>query len=341
MLGEFSPGVAALRRIDLLLERLPALTVGYRSLHQSALRHQSAVLALLDDRLQLRKERTLRAILDALAALRGHPEVPALVRRLQDIAPLELPDLLQRETWSRRLAPEILEALRQPGGEAPSCSLEVPVAATLDFLVALVSDPSPVLAAAALFLVACLDRDRARSLSATLGAAGSPSLLRRTAQALASLTGPPQLRDCPELEKRVVLATSDFFRRCDGDTLDALSEGADVREFSCGGLITEAGDTCRELLLLIEGGARVRHRSGEREWLEDLQPGRVLDELQVLTHSTSESSIEAVADGTRVLAVPVDSFDAVLERDPDFARRVLELESGQLQRLMRSGAGGG
>jgi hypothetical protein len=198
-----------------------------------------------------------------------------------------------------------------------------------------------VLAAASLFLVACLDRERARSLATTLGAAGSPPLLRQTAQAVAALTGPPELRAFAELEKRVVLASSDFFRRCDGDTLDALAERADVREFARGGLITEAGDTCRELLLLIEGRARVRHRSGEREWLEELQPGRVLDELEVLTHSSSESTIEAVADGTRVLAVPVDSFDAVLERDPDFARRVLELESGQLQRLMRAGPPGG
>ncbi len=82
----------------------------------------------------------------------------------------------------------------------------------------------------------------------------------------------------------------------------------------------------------------MRHRDGEREWLEDMEPGRVLDELEVLTHSTSESTIVAEADGTRVLAVPVDCFDAVLERDPDFARRVLELESGQLQRLMRASA---
>jgi CRP-like cAMP-binding protein len=111
-----------------------------------------------------------------------------------------------------------------------------------------------------------------------------------------------------------------------------------VRSFSRGELITEAGDTCRELLLLIEGRAQVRHRQGEREWLEELRPGRVLDELEVLTHSTTESTIVAEEDGTRVLAVPVDSFDAVLERDPDFARRVLELESGQLQRLMRAGS---
>jgi hypothetical protein len=35
------------------------------------------------------------------------------------------------------------------------------------------------------------------------------------------------------------------------------------------------------------------------------------------------------------LAVPVDSFDAMLEHDPDFARRVLDLESRRLQRLTR------
>jgi CRP-like cAMP-binding protein len=36
------------------------------------------------------------------------------------------------------------------------------------------------------------------------------------------------------------------------------------------------------------------------------------------------------------LAVPVDAFDAFLDRDRDFARRVLELESRQLQKFMRS-----
>lgn len=67
----------------------------------------------------------------------------------------------------------------------------------------------------------------------------------------------------------------------------------------------------------------------------DGAPGRVLDELEVLNHNASESTVVAGADGTRVLALPVDSFDAVLERDPGFARRVLQLESGQLQRLTR------
>jgi CRP-like cAMP-binding protein len=36
------------------------------------------------------------------------------------------------------------------------------------------------------------------------------------------------------------------------------------------------------------------------------------------------------------LAISVDAFDDLLDQDPDFARRVLELESQQLQKLTRS-----
>jgi len=103
VLDDLSPRAAAIHKLELLLERLPALTGGYRALHQSALRHQVVVLDLLDDRLQLRKELCLRAILDGLATLQDDPEVPALVQRLQAIAPLGLPELLHREGWQGRL----------------------------------------------------------------------------------------------------------------------------------------------------------------------------------------------------------------------------------------------
>ena len=69
-----------------------------------------------------------------------------------------------------------------------------------------------------------------------------------------------------------------------------------------------------------------------------MQPGQVLDELEVLSHGTTENTIVAETSGTRVLAVPVDCFDTTLERDPDFARRVLALETSQLQRITRHSA---
>jgi CRP-like cAMP-binding protein len=70
--------------------------------------------------------------------------------------------------------------------------------------------------------------------------------------------------------------------------------------------------------------------------VEHLKSGQTLDELEVLAHSDSQNTIIAESEVTRILAVPVDAFDAFLDRDRDFARRVLELESRQLQKFMRS-----
>jgi CRP-like cAMP-binding protein len=66
----------------------------------------------------------------------------------------------------------------------------------------------------------------------------------------------------------------------------------------------------------------------------NLHPGQTLDELEVLAHSDSQNTIIADSPDTRLLAIPVSTFDDFLDHDPDFARRVLELESRQLQRLM-------
>jgi CRP-like cAMP-binding protein len=185
-----------------------------------------------------------------------------------------------------------------------------------------------------------LDWQRGRSLAAALAAAERPAWVRTTAAQLLALQ-PPQapaalpLAALPEFEKRVVLATSDFFHRTWTDTLDLLADHAEIRSFAAGEAITAAGDSCRELLLLIEGEARVEERSGDQVRFRALRAGQVLDELEVLTHSNSENTIVAETAGTRVLAVPVDCFDATLERDPDFARRVLALETRQLQRVTR------
>jgi CRP-like cAMP-binding protein len=70
--------------------------------------------------------------------------------------------------------------------------------------------------------------------------------------------------------------------------------------------------------------------------VEKLPLGQTLDELEVLTRSDSKNTIIADNDATRILAISVDTFDEFLDRDPDFARRVLEMESQQLQRFMEA-----
>jgi hypothetical protein len=345
VLGDLSPSEGAARKAEVLLERLPQLIEGYRALHQPALRSYPLLVSLLDDHLHHRKELSVRAVLECLVTLGDDGATAPLVERLQRLSPLVLPQLLEREAWGERLPASVFAALSGPGTAAAVCSLEVPPAVTAEFLERLVQEPTPTVAATALFLIAALDGPRARSLAAdltarptagpTAGFSGTHALplLPDTAERLLALQGLPSLEDFPELEKRVFLSTSDFFRRTSADTLDALAERAEIRTYAAGELITEMGDTCRELLLLIEGAASVRRRDGGREWVEEVRPGRVLDELEVLTHSASESTIVAKQAGTRLLAVPVDSFDAMLDRDPEFARRVLELESRQLQRL--------
>ena len=119
-------------------------------------------------------------------------------------------------------------------------------------------------------------------------------------------------------------------------TLIALAERATVKNYSKGETITEAGDTCRELLLLIEGDAKIHYQTGGLARIEQVRPGQTLDELEVLAHSNSENTIVADSETTRILAISIDTFDDLLDQDPDFARRVLELESKHLQRFVRS-----
>jgi hypothetical protein len=323
----------------MLLDRLEELTAAVQALHQPCLREQPNLIALLDDRLRHRQELVLRAILDCLQHLETTPAREPLLARLRALASPALTNLLDRQPWpdqppAQLPAQVVLQLLSSAAGAADSCP-PLPREATLIHLERLAQDPDPTVATAAVVLTAGMGPELGLAWRANLTQAGRPAWVLATAERLQKLAAPVALAALPELEKRVVLATSDFFRRTWADTLDLLAERAEIRVYGAEALITEPGDTCRELLLLIEGAARVEDRSGDQLRVSQMQPGQVLDELEVLTQSASESTIVAETAGTRVLAVPVDSFDATLEQDPDFARRVLALETRQLQRITR------
>jgi hypothetical protein len=346
ILEAVSPAEAAHHRAEMLLQRLEDLELAARSLREPMLRHQPAPVALLADRLRLRQELCLSAILDCLVQLESAAERQQLLERLSIAAPAALPEMLEQERWRTKLPAALIDRLRAGNRAGAQPGPALPVAATLQQLERLAQDPDPIAATAAVVLSTSLDWQRGRSLAAALAAAERPAWVRKTAEQLLTLkpaalpleTQPLEalpIAALPEFEKRVVLATSDFFHRTWTDTLDLLADHAEIRSFAAGEAITAAGDSCRELLLLIEGEARVEERSGDQVRFRALRAGQVLDELEVLTHSNSENTIVAETAGTRVLAVPVDCFDATLERDPDFARRVLALETRQLQRVTR------
>jgi len=337
ILSGFSVNAGSVKKAEFLLARLPKLIDCYRALNQPMLMEHQAVLTLLRENIKHKKELIVRSILETLERLQNDPNALSLARSLQRASPAILVELLEQENWGDRLPPETFKSLTQPGETPVACSLEAPLEEVLSHLEALLQEQNPLIQAAALYTIAQLDAERSLAIARDQIHKSSPQLLQETAERLLSLpTSNLALNECPTLEKLVYLFNSDFFHRMQSETLIALADRSEVRTYSNGDVITEAGDTCRELLLLIEGDANIHYQTGAEIHVEQFHPGQTLDELDILAHSSSENTIIADSEMTRILAISVDTFDDLLDHDPDFARRVLELESRQLQRFVRS-----
>jgi CRP-like cAMP-binding protein len=343
ILGGVDPNAGNVRRAEFLLSQLPDLIACYRALHQPILQEYTLVLMLLRDSIHHKKELIVRKILEILSSLGNDNNAISISQALAKLSPAILPELLESADWQNRLHPEIFSTLNSLSGAVNTCALDYGNREVLAALIPLLDDLNPTIQTACLYIIAQLDLDRARQIASNFQS--ESSLFQATAKIVREATTRPSLSEFLLLEKVVYLFNSDFFHRMHSETLIALAERAEVRTFATNATITEAGDTCRELLLLIAGSASIQFyldvggasQSGNRQIrTEQLKLGQTLDELEVLAHSDSTNTIVANSDGTRILAVPVNAFDDLLDRDRDFSRRVLELESRQLQRFMRS-----
>lgn len=340
ILSGFLDNASSVKKAEFLLAQLPELISCYRTLNQPMLHEHQAVLTLLRENISHKKELMVRSILETLVSLQSDAAALTLARVLQQASPAILGELLEQENWGDRLPPAILQCLTQPGETPASCSLECSSQEILAYLEVLLQDQNPMIQAAALYVIAQLDGERSQAIARNHHHGSSSHLVQEILDRLLSLpstlTTNLSLTEFPTLEKLVYLFNSDFFHRMQSETLIALANRAEVRTYNRGEMITEAGDTCRELLLLIEGDANIHYQTESGVRVEQLHPGQTLDELEVLAHSNSENTIVADSESTRILAISVDTFDDLLDHDPDFARRVLELESRQLQRFVRS-----
>lgn len=337
ILSGFSPEAGDKRRAEFLLAQLPNLIACHRALNQPIIRQHQAVLTLIRESIYHKEELIIRSILEILATQQNSPLALKLGLSLGQMSPFILVELLETEPWKQRLHPEILGYLTQPNIESNTCSLESSLSEVLQHLETLLGDQNPSLQAACLYIIAQLEPERGKTIASQFSS-DSSKVLKETAELLLSLPTPyPSLDSFPTLEKVVYLFNSDFFHRMHPETLVSLAERAEVKTYTQNKVITEAGDTCRELLLLLSGDAEIRYQLANDEIrVESLHPGQTLDELDVLAHSQSRNTIIASSPKTRILAIPVHTFDDLLDSDSDFARRVLELESRQLQRFMRS-----
>lgn len=329
--SELSPEVGNAQKAEVLLARLTEWVNCNCALNHPKLENQTAVLKLLKTSIDRKQELIVRSILETLTTLQDHPKAMSIAQSVKQLAPQQVKAALKRDRW-QNLSSEIAQSLAQTE-EHPAPSSVESTPDVLSYLDLLLQHYNPLVQASALYLIAQLSLEKARSINLT----AYPPLVKETAERLLSLPPSPPLAELPKLEKFVHLFNCDFFHRIRTDTLMTLGDRATVKTYTTNDVITEAGDTCRELLLLIEGDANIRYQLTEEVQVERFHPGQMLDELEVLTRSDSENTIVAGHEKTRIIAIPVDAFDDLLDQDSDFARRILELESRQLQRLVKSG----
>ncbi|MBE9141222.1 cyclic nucleotide-binding domain-containing protein [Nodosilinea sp. LEGE 07088] len=314
-----------------LLARLREWLAYDHALTLPELQPHAAAMALVREAVHHKQAVIVRSLLETLAVL-PDAEARAIATSLSQLAPQPLAAQLQAETVAPQLAPELIATLQPPPDESTVSPAPPTAADTLSYLENLLDHYNPLVPAVVLYLMAQLSLPRALAASQTPSQGANP-LFTATAAAIQSSASAPLLADLPELEKVIALFNSDFFHALEPQTLLALGDRAEIRTYAPGQAITHAGDTCRELLILLAGEASIHYQQAETARVERFHPGQTLDELEVLTHSHLDNAILADSANTRILAIPVDAFDTLIDQDANFARRVIALESQRLRQI--------
>jgi len=319
------------------LDRLQKLIRFYHSLNQSVLLDERAVVSLLLEAIRRKKQMLVLAILEAIATLNINGvinEASDIARTLGGFSSMVLQDILDDDNSEcyQRLDAELITILKKSGQDT-TCPVTLEISEVTDTLTTLLQEPNPLIQSASLYLLQKLDFTLSHSLAVDVNS--KHPLVEETIKLITKSARSAPLADFPILERITYLFNSDFFHSLDNEMLIELGDRAYVKSFQEEEHISEDGDTCRELLLLIEGTVEIRvKRADQTETISNLLPGKVLDELEVLTHTNQTGTITAKASPTRVLAIPVDTFDDLMDRDRHLAIKVLELESLRIKGLL-------
>jgi hypothetical protein len=343
IIEDLDPERLTIRRAELLLEQLHNSIDRYHALNEPLLKSDPAPVAVVRSIVKQHKRLLVISLLDILAELEQNTpdraDSPALLiaTDLGNLCSTALQELLtDKSRW--KLSADILERLNAPTVPVP-VAVELSPAAIATHLESMLSEQNPLMQAATLYLLYRIAPDRATAqIRYWQESKRKLSPLMQEMVKIIKDKDTAILSDFTTLEKLVYLHESDFFNGVYDETLIELANRSTVKTYQTGEFITEQGDTCRELLLSIAGTAEIHYQQPDSSTrVVAILPGRVLDELEVLSHSTLTNTIVATASPTRILALPVDMFDDMFDRDPDFARRILELESRHLQQLVNVG----
>jgi len=332
-----------LRRADILLNQLQELSERYEALRQPLLPDKAAAWTLLQSTVQQKQRLITKGLLEILKNLDLSPQATRIALALGSLSPNVLPDLLEDETsrWQERLSPKIISRLSQQVNRATDSIAEMEPAVIISHLEVLLQEPDPLTQAVSLYVISQLDVQRSQELARQLldSKLMVKALVRETAQMLLKQEAQPDTA-LSTIEKLLYLLGSDLLGSLKTENLMELAYQAQVKVYNADEVAIEQGNKGKQLLLLIAGEAQLRVNLGNGEVIvESLLPGQMLNELEILAHTEQAVTIVVTVPGTRILAIDVDTFNALLCRDTNFTRRVLERKSLRLQQLVQQSRG--
>ena len=334
-----------LGQLEELIERHDALKRPFRY-------EQRHVLFFLMRSIMQKQQLLIRGLLEAIETTPKSDVAEKIATELGALAPVVLQEVLDNSVsqWQRRLSDRAFSLLQSSLKTAgPVCSLDdtatdlqlakekekLPIAMHLQILM---QDRNPAIRVASLFILQEIAPEVAqmRVREVEQSTQDLPAIEKEVIDVLSKQGSTSDLAAFPLLEKLTLMADTSFFQGVHSDTMVELASMADFRVYQANEAISDHADTCRELLILTEGSVEI-HKPGENGQMvaASLLPGQLLDELEVLSHTDRPGQVVATTSPTRILAIPVDAFDEVVDRDRAFADWVMEWESSRLQQLMK------
>jgi Cyclic nucleotide-binding domain/4Fe-4S binding domain len=330
------PESGIIARSEHILSQLELLIERYHILNQPRFLPQGEILNLLRKTVKEKKRLLVRALLEIIEKSEDLTISQEITQKLVNLSPSILPEVLNNpnSNWYVRLQKSILSLLNQPTKNIVSCALDIDENIIISHLQGLLLKSNPITQAISLYILAQINLTIAQEEAKNLLSNKNHFLVKETAKNLDNCDS-LNLSNFVTLEKIIYLGNAHFFDGIHSNTLIELAELSYLKNYQTEEIISDEGDTCRELLLLIEGRVEILlPRENNTPIISSLLPGQILDELEVLSHEKQAGKIIAKTTPTKILAIAIDSFDDILEEDQEFSRRILELESSRLKQLI-------
>jgi FHA domain/Cyclic nucleotide-binding domain len=125
------------------------------------------------------------------------------------------------------------------------------------------------------------------------------------------------------LEKLLWLRSSPFFRTLNQQSLLLIARSSKLKIYDQGEFLCEQGKPAANLLMLISGSAQAASQT--------ITAGQIVGEMGILAKTTYPETVVASSPRVPVLVIAAESFDELLDREPQIARALLASISQRLQ----------